>query len=428
MKNKLLIFLSLISSTLVLSLNRNSIPQNIPLANQKSIKKEKLSKDTQVIISYKDVLKTYYNLATINTKTPSISFNDFENKFYSENSDYDLYNQTLQLSKENNNYDYTYSKLSKSTIRKASGFSSRDEDYILNNTHEQDITPNAYFEYLPSYMLYNYSSVLQGDIVYETQTILFNAGHNAIISNPQHECESGKNYIQTIEAVESGVKYGYLDDYRMVKFKCKILRVKNANDEQKNNAVYFASNQVGKTYNLNIFRLNTSINSTEWYCSELVYACFKYAGIDIGVKKDGAGNDVYLQLGCLPSDIYNSYNTSELTAKAHYLYFTLKEKKSTTWIVNIRNTSEIQQKVAYNRKMCFSNDAKTWSNLNDISTFTLSPYSSRDVNVSENFFATSIVAALITEHGSKAITYADNLKKSNNNYSLKQYNTFVKGA
>jgi hypothetical protein len=48
----------------------------------------------------------------------------------------------------------------------------------------------------------------------------------------------------------------------------------------KNQAVQFAISQLHKDYGLDAVR-NTSPNTTDWYCSELVWAAYKIQGINI---------------------------------------------------------------------------------------------------------------------------------------------------
>lgn len=129
-------------------------------------------------------------------------------------------------------------------------------------------------------------------------SFFFNAGHNAMIVDMAHSGYYG-SYMQTIEAVGGGVQYGFLDDLRMAEYKIKILRVSGATSTVRNNAIYFIRAQLGKPYYLNTFRLNTSIDSLEWYCSELVYAAYKYAGIDIGVKQGSNGLIILAWAVCL---------------------------------------------------------------------------------------------------------------------------------
>ena len=228
-----------------------------------------------------------------------------------------------------------------------------------------------------------------------------------MITNKNHDSANG-SYIETIEAVGGGVQRGFLDDLRMTAYKCKILRVIGRNDINADSSIYFATSQVGKTYSLNTFRLNTSINSTKWYCSELVYACWKYAGIDIGVKKED-GKDVCLSMGCMPSDINNSYNTKTISMPYYgFLSFAISSKIGNIWRVKITNTSSEELEVSYNIKMCYLKDAKNWTGLSDLNTLYISSYSTVTVSISENWFATSIAASYVRGNY-RIITYADQL-------------------
>ncbi len=60
-------------------------------------------------------------------------------------------------------------------------------------------------------------------------------------------------------------------------------------------AIEFCEGQVGKKYNLNIFRLNTSYYSESWYCSELNYAAVIIASDGyayVSVKENWFATDV----------------------------------------------------------------------------------------------------------------------------------------
>lgn len=271
------------------------------------------------IVTYVDVLGSYYNMVATQLKFPTKTFDIFMNEYYSIENSKDLYQYTYDFGLENgiivgslNSSICDFQRQNnKSAQRKSSSGSdspsSGDADYILSKD-TYSYTPSTEFKRAPYKSAYDYSNVLAGDIVYETETSFFNCGHDALIVDMNHS-GAYSNYIQTIEAVGGGVQYGFLDDLRMTKFKVKILRVSGATALAKTNAIFFIKQQLGKNYNLNTFRLNTDINSSSWYCSELLYACYKYINIDIGVKKNANGNDVFLSLGCLPADIYNSYNT-----------------------------------------------------------------------------------------------------------------------
>ena len=65
----------------------------------------------------------------------------------------------------------------------------------------------------------------------------------------------------------------------------------------------------------------------------------------------------------------------------------------------------------YNTKMCFEDDAKNWTGLNDPGEVeTISAYGSKSVDVSENWFATC-VAFSFQRNGKRYITYAYDLNK-----------------
>lgn len=243
-----------------------------------------------------------------------------------------------------------------------------------------------------------------------------------IVDDNQNSSSYG-TYIQTVEAVGGGVARGFLDDYRMTFYKCKILRVVGSTTSKVSLMKYFAEKQLGKSYFLNTLRLNTSINSESWYCSELVYAAWKYAGVDIGVKKNSSGNDEYLSLGCMPADINNSYNTYQLSMPEYgYLGLYVYKKSGNSWKIRIHNTSSVSLTIYYNEKMCNFDDAKNWTNLNNVKEIIIVGYASTIVSISENWFATSITASyLIGDY--RIITYANNLNKDG---SLSSYNNIVK--
>lgn len=397
-----------------------------------SLKMAAKIEESENVVSYETVLESYYDLAIGDSEKPTIDFNGFYDSYYAEDSDRDLYKYTLTLAEDNGNYDEVYTTLySEDGITPASssgggssggGSSSQDADYILKDNYDYTYTPASAFARTPYYSVYDYSSVQDGDIVWETETVFFNAGHTALIVDDDQSSSSYGSYIQTVEAVGGGVARGFLDDLRMTFYKCKILRVVGTTTSKVSSAKYFAEKQLGKTYSLNTLRLNTSINSTSWYCSELVYAAWKYAGIDIGVKKNSSGNDEYLSLGCLPSDINNSYNTYQLSMPYYgFLTLSISSKSGSTWKIRIYNPSSVSLTVYYNTKMCNYDDAKEWKNLSDITSTTISSYSSKIVSISENWFATSISTSFI-KGNYRIITYANNL---NTNGSISTYQSVV---
>ncbi len=121
---------------------------------------------------------------------------------------------------------------------------------------------------------------------------------------------SSSTYISNIRVIEAlsahDVCRGILDDQRCIANGVKLLRYKT---DLPSNVIaqitYFISRQIGKDYSMAPHR-NTSIDSEEWYCSELVWAGYNYCGYDI---EDG-------DLGYItPGDILDSKNTRIISYK-----------------------------------------------------------------------------------------------------------------
>lgn len=361
------------------------------------------------VLSYTDVFRSYYDQATefINDGTDICSFDDFCANYYGSGLDLPHYTDSVVNAVVYNSDDIEVQPMA-----------SNDADYIMSAT-DYEYTPASEFQRVPVYEAYDYSLIKEGDIVYETDTILFNTGHNALIYDIDKDGAYG-NYIQTIEAVGGGVQFGFLDDTRIVDFGIKILRVQGADDEVVDTAKYFIHEQLGKDYFLNITRLNTSIDSDSWYCSELVYAAYKYAGIDIGVKKNDKGENVYLSLGCIPSDIYKSYNTYEvemIAAEPYFLEIAIVGKSNRTWTIAVTNSTTRDMSFEYNTKMCFKGDAQTWTGLDDIDVTEIKAGETINVDIQENLFATSIAFSYI-EAGKRYITYAYGLNNDDNTMNV----------
>lgn len=378
---------------------------------------------TVEVVSYLDIFENYYEIATNELKENDIempfSFEQFCEGYYSH--EYDIAVYTNMVIDYSIGYVAEYcSNNSDIILLGSSGSSSGDADYILKTTVDYSVTPSSAFARTPDYngydsQTFDYSTLQIGDIVHESETVFFNTGHTAIISDVSHASVYG-DYIQTIEAVGSGVSYGMLDDNRMVNFGVMILRVVGTTQNQRKNAVYFAEQQIGKPYSLNTLRLNTSINSSKWYCSELVYAAYHYAGIDIGVRKNEYGNDYTMQLGCLPWDIYYSYNTYDKGVRGAD-YIDIQLLYGSRWQVRIFNNTGSGRTVYYNSKMAFEDDARNWSGLSDIKSVYLASGACTTVTITENWFATDIAVSVIVG-GARYVTYAHNLESTNYTMSI----------
>ncbi len=148
-----------------------------------------------------------------------------------------------------------------------------------------------------SYGRYKLTSKLQkGDIIFESKGGFGITGHIAIVEGIFNS--NGKTYVRVIEAISDGVCRGILDDTRVGDKGVTVYRVSGASTSQKDSAVNFCKNQLGKSYSLD-FAKDTSSNEKNWYCSELVWAAYKNQGIDIEVAGNG-------EPGVTPRDIRNS--------------------------------------------------------------------------------------------------------------------------
>lgn len=402
---KLIVIELLIVSIIALVTVLNFNIQNVSACETSNTNVENTVDDTTEVISYKDIFKYYYEIARSETEQTGendfCTFYEFCDKYYYSGMDLPTYTHAIINSKATDNlYDISASE---NVIS-----SSADADYILSD-RDYSLTPATEFKREPTYSIYDFSSIREGDIIFETETILFNTGHTAMVYEASKPSAFG-NYIQTIEAVGSGVVFGFLDDTRMVDFGVIILRVNGITDIVCQNVKYFSYEQLGKPYNLNITRLNTSIDSTEWYCSELTYAAYKYADIDIGVTKDNVGNDVYLSLGCLPNDIYKSYNTYAPHISG-FLDMAIVCKVGSTWTIAVYNLHNYDITFEYNTKMCFRGDAENWSGLNHKATKNVEAGKSTTVEISEFGFATTVVVSWIDQN-KRMITYGYQLNTS----------------
>jgi uncharacterized protein YycO len=172
-------------------------------------------------------------------------------------------------------------------------------DYIGKNLLDLDI------KQAPSYSKYNMlNEVASGDIIHETVGAIAGiTGHVAIVEGIYWSTQYQAYYIRTIESAIKGVVYGVLDDERYDERGVSVYYVVDATDDQIDNAVYFCEQQIGKPYNydgIGPFGIgmscNTSINSSKWYCSELLWAAYFDEGRGFNLN----GNNI-------PTNIYSPY-------------------------------------------------------------------------------------------------------------------------
>ena len=295
---------------------------------------------------------------------------------------------------------------------KPSGYSSNDKNYIYehqggyldfdfydnNNTHSgvnhgpripsYSGDPDSFDPQLNNYEYY-YSLVEDGDIVWDPisgfeQDCINVVTHAGMIVNNHKvgrywRSDLGRywyfNFVETVEAYASGVRFGFLDDERILRNGTKILRVRNATQTQRRDACDFMLSQLGKPYSLPI--LDSYVgpcpgrgNST-WYCTQLVFAAYNSVGINICEKYYG---DYFGKNGVCKSNVVGhmiatSINIEELDISYRpnfdhrhlSVYFHNDNGDSYTYIIN--NNCEYEITVAYNnRAMGFGDLAANFKN------------------------------------------------------------------
>lgn len=415
----LLIFLSMFMSVSFMEI---SISARAETAAEKQIEKSPIE-----ILSYEDIFQSYYDQASEKvtaTGHEMCEIEDFSANYYN-------YETTIQ--------DYTAAVIENAgnptNLTIAPRSSSADADYILkynsnagknreiyrdfaNRGYDDEITPASVFQRDFVCSMFYYGAIKEGDILLETQTVLNNIGHVACIYDLDHKSDKGE-YIQTIDCVKGGTQFGFLDDNRMVNFQVKILGVRGVTSAQREDVKYFHYKQLGKEYNLwhagAYDRLNTDINSEDWYCSEMMYAAYKYAGIDM---TDAIGE----KGGCWPADIYGSHYTYVNTdySNSAYLGLSIVDKEGSTWTIKVKNNTAEDINIRYNKKMCFYDDAKEWKGLKDVTEESIEAYKSKNIEVEENWFASSVAFSReYYNNGNRMrlVTFADQL--DNNTKTLR---------
>ena len=106
-------------------------------------------------------------------------------------------------------------------------------------------------------------------------------------------------------------------------------------------------------------------------------------------------------------DINCTMNVNNKTTY-NYLKIEIAGKTGGIWHINITNQTNMDLVVEYNTKMCNLGDAENWVNLLDVVKVPVNEGQTVQVDISENWFATSI--AVSYKYGSRRlITYADGL-------------------
>lgn len=371
----------------------------------------------ETVISYRDIFQGYYQqtveaMAEYNIEMP-YSFEEFCDGYYMLEMDLQSYCDFL-VAEANGTIcmaDYEISPMS----------SSDDEDYIIkgetanpnSSNFDPEITPSSALQRDIHYDVcdFDYSAIQEGDLVIETATVYNDMGHSAFVYDTNKRA-SGRihgrsTYIQVIEAVLGGVQFGFLDDNRMVDFGVVIIRPKNTNTSIVEDAKYFHWCQLGKPYSLPLDegRVNTSINSGSWYCSELNYAAYYYAGLSIASPSSGGWIWAF--------DLTNS-SATKYVSFSNTLDARLYGKVDGKWKIRVYNYTGSTVSMYYNSKLAYESDAKNWTtSLKDVNTTPITIYNNSytDIYISTNWFATT-AAISYTKGGMRYVTYCNGLNNA----------------
>ena len=144
------------------------------------------------------------------------------------------------------------------------------------------------------------NTLQRGDIIYEDAGGADVTGHIAIVEGKFYDYDTQKFHIRIIEPILSGVKRGIIDDVRMVEKEATVLRLKNGlTTSQVMRILTFCRNQLGKEWSIDHYNRQTSVDSGQWYCSEMVWAAYYSQGINIDVNQKTTGP-------ITPKNIYDS--------------------------------------------------------------------------------------------------------------------------
>ncbi len=253
-----------------------------------------------------------------------------------------------------------------------------DPDYSLGSSfdpYDENMEPP--FKRLPYYdnNIVDFTYVERGDLVYERNQI-GGIGHIGLVVEPHYNTIYG-DLILTIESVGTKVQYCFLDLYRFVEKNVQLLYT-CADYDTIENAVYFCERQLAKPYYFDFHRCNTSINSEDWYCSELVYAAFYYSEFDLSYL---SSRDHYTCI--LPNQIYESSNTNEFGSIAFFLKISVLGYFPNYWRLYVKNRNNSYTLCQYDTYMCEFENGSSWTNLTNIDTLSLSNYQEDWVDIYE---------------------------------------------
>lgn len=352
----------------------------------------------ELVFSYEDVAESYLNLYNDSHPNVFLSLKEFVEQFRSQKSDLVAFCNSDNIATQ--------------TASRSKGA----EDYILGTYigEDESYTDASYFKRPLNKTLYDYSVVLDGDIIYEAEAD--DPKHVAFVYNSRANSSYG-SYIQTIESAPDKVQFGFLDDDRIVRKGVSVYRIYRALElNVVSRAKKFIRKQVGKDYSYDFTKTDTSEDETAWYCSELVFAAYWAGGMNIGSTSTYEFDPTTT---CItPTMITWGMLTGRVSLADSWVNISIDNFSDGKWSIYVSNPNSYSIDLEYNEKMCFENDAKSWTKLKNVKTIQLSSRSYSVVKIQENFFATTI-AFSYCKNNYRYITYANELTKGGYTMSVR---------
>ncbi len=347
-------------------------------------------KSIRSVLSTSTLFLTVLGSLSVTEHSPSIStLNNTVKKEVGDSVD-----DSINISKDSSEDD--------NFVMPASSFS-QDAFYILSATDQYNYKMSD-FETgrFPCYYAFDYSDVKPGDVIIEFGDSFISSmtGHAAMVYDIAYTY-NGYKFIRTIEAVAGGVQFGYYDDKRINDYNACLYRPVDATDAQINKARYFMYQQLGKPYSWKFTTQDLSIDTEEWFCSELVNAAYNYAGY-------GLGDFTRIWPGDLQeSDKLEIYYLPIV----RYIYISLRGwTYESGWSVKVQNLGTESLTVSYSPKMCFESTAINWD-FEETETITLASGESETVGVANNDVAVGLAFSFLGV-GYRYLTYVTNIDRS----------------
>lgn len=275
MKNNILKICGLIGFTCLSVLSFTSKKEDNNVNFQDNPKYECVNLADQLLNDY------YGDVKAANEGKEICTFDEFCTTYKESYLDIEAFTEKVCKDPLLQNSDYIFNV----PVKKSSG----DENYVIgkNKSWKDTGIPKTAFKRKPIYRnYYDIYSLRNCDIIYESFTIFGSIGHAACITQywtytNESNVDDRMGYCQTIEAVGSGVNYGFLDDERICKFGVLIYRYNQSLKlAQKTKITNFLANQVGENYFL-ASGYNPEDSNDTWMCSTLVEAAYENANIKL---------------------------------------------------------------------------------------------------------------------------------------------------